>query len=217
MIIRKHVFGCIFSLFLIAFGTQSAHADLTILMSDDGMGGVNVEFMGSGNLVAGGDFIYGSTDDFIGFLPANDMFTAPEPVIAGGTLTEVTASPGGFFNPDDRIVIPDPGWVVGESLSTANGTVFNLPNFAFSSLTIGTYVLTQQGDADVGNVSLIVMAAPAPLKGDVNLDGIVSFLDINPFILLLSTNGFQAEADCDCDGDLDFLDIQPFIDILAGN
>lgn len=54
------------------------------------------------------------------------------------------------------------------------------------------------------------------LKGDVNLDGAITFLDINPFIVLLSSNGFQDEADCDCDGDLDFLDIQPFIDKLAG-
>lgn len=55
------------------------------------------------------------------------------------------------------------------------------------------------------------------LKGDVNLDGNVTFLDINPFISLLTTNGYSAEADCDCDGDLDFLDIQPFIDFLSGN
>ncbi len=55
------------------------------------------------------------------------------------------------------------------------------------------------------------------LKGDVNLDGAVTFLDIFPFIGVLSNNAFQAEADCDCDGDVDFLDIQPFIDILAGN
>ena len=54
-------------------------------------------------------------------------------------------------------------------------------------------------------------------KGDVDLDGAVTFLDINPFIDVLSGGGFQAEADADCDGDVDFLDIQPFIDILAGN
>ena len=53
------------------------------------------------------------------------------------------------------------------------------------------------------------------LKGDVNLDGSVTFLDISPFIQILSSNGFQLEADCDCDGDVDFLDISPFIDILA--
>lgn len=54
------------------------------------------------------------------------------------------------------------------------------------------------------------------LKGDVDMDGGVTFLDINPFIQVLSSNGFQAEADCDCDGEVTFLDIQPFIDILSG-
>ena len=54
------------------------------------------------------------------------------------------------------------------------------------------------------------------IKGDVDMSGTVTFLDINPFIGILSGGGFQDEADCDCDGDVDFLDIQPFIDILAG-
>ncbi len=57
--------------------------------------------------------------------------------------------------------------------------------------------------------------ASTVLKGDVDLDGAVTFLDISPFITLLSSNAFQAEGDCDCDGDIDFLDIQPFINILA--
>ena len=54
------------------------------------------------------------------------------------------------------------------------------------------------------------------LTGDVNLDGGINFLDITPFISILSGGGFQAEADCNSDGVVDFLDIQPFIDILAG-
>ena len=53
------------------------------------------------------------------------------------------------------------------------------------------------------------------LKADVNLDGVVSFLDIAPFIQVLATDGFQAEADCDCDGVVGFLDIQHFIAILS--
>lgn len=73
---------------------------------------------------------------------------------------------------------------------------------------------------EVDSASVVVVGnghTSTVLKGDVDLDGSVTFLDINPFIVLLAANGFQAEADCDCDGDLDFLDIQPFIDILAGN
>ena len=54
------------------------------------------------------------------------------------------------------------------------------------------------------------------LLGDVNLDGAVSFLDISPFITVLSANVWQAEADIDQNGVVDFLDISPFINILSG-
>ncbi len=53
------------------------------------------------------------------------------------------------------------------------------------------------------------------LKGDVNMDGAVNFLDIGPFIVVLQNAAFQAEADCDCNGTVNFLDITPFIGILA--
>ena len=54
------------------------------------------------------------------------------------------------------------------------------------------------------------------LLGDVNLDGVVDFFDIQPFIDLLATQTFQCEGDIDEDGDVTFFDIQPFINILAG-
>lgn len=56
---------------------------------------------------------------------------------------------------------------------------------------------------------------PTALKGDVDLSGVVNFLDISPFIAVLSSGDFQAEADCDCDGLVNFLDIAPFIQILS--
>ena len=52
------------------------------------------------------------------------------------------------------------------------------------------------------------------LKGDVNMDGEVTFLDISPFITALTSAGPPAEADCNCDGSIDFLDISPFIGFL---
>ena len=48
------------------------------------------------------------------------------------------------------------------------------------------------------------------LLGDVNLDGGVDFFDIAPFIALLSSNAFQAEADINLDLSVDFFDIAPF-------
>ena len=53
------------------------------------------------------------------------------------------------------------------------------------------------------------------LLGDVNKDGVVDFLDISPFISLLSTGEFQDEADIDSSGTVDFLDISPFIVLLS--
>lgn len=58
---------------------------------------------------------------------------------------------------------------------------------------------------------------PRPvLLGDVNLDGIVSFLDISPLIVVLFTGAFQAEADMDQNGVVNFLDISGFILIFIG-
>ncbi len=67
-----------------------------------------------------------------------------------------------------------------------------------------------------GLLTVTYTASGAVLKGDVNLDGGVSFLDINPFIGVLAGGSFQTEADCDCSGGVDFLDIQAFINILSG-
>ena len=53
------------------------------------------------------------------------------------------------------------------------------------------------------------------LLGDVNRDGVVDFLDISPFITVLSLETFQAEADVNGDGTVDFLDISPFILLLT--
>jgi len=89
----------------------------------------------------------------------------------------------------------------------------------------GTQVAGQtfQADANGGQPAFAVptpgsvngAAAPVML-GDVNLDGVVDFLDIAPFIEVLSSNGFQAEADIDLNLTVDFLDITPFINLLSG-
>ena len=53
------------------------------------------------------------------------------------------------------------------------------------------------------------------ILGDVNVDGEVNFLDISPFIVLLSAGDFQEEADIDGNGVVNFLDIAPFINLLT--
>ncbi len=55
------------------------------------------------------------------------------------------------------------------------------------------------------------------LLGDVNCDGSVDLLDVDPFVALLANNGFSPKADFDGDGNVTLLDVGPFVDLLAGN
>ena len=71
--------------------------------------------------------------------------------------------------------------------------------------------------AGTGDYTLRINSVSDFLLGDVNQDGFVSFLDISPFILILSNGGNQAEADANGDGSVDFLDISPFIVLLASS
>ena len=73
------------------------------------------------------------------------------------------------------------------------------------------------GDGSEGNIVLNGTVDRGVLLGDVNLDGVVNFLDIPSFISILSSGGFQAEADFDQSGFVDFLDITPFVAILTGS
>ena len=72
---------------------------------------------------------------------------------------------------------------------------------------------------DTTGFTTFTVTGPQITHGDVNLDGVVNFLDISPFIMALTMGEmgeFQAQADCNGDGEVNFLDIAPFIQILAG-
>ena len=65
-------------------------------------------------------------------------------------------------------------------------------------------------------IILTLGGGASPLLGDVNMDGMIDFLDIPEFIARVTGGEFQAEADINGDGDVDFLDIPEFIDLLTG-
>ena len=54
------------------------------------------------------------------------------------------------------------------------------------------------------------------LLGDVNQDGNVDLLDVEPFVDLLTSGGFLREADINGDGVVDLLDVAPFVELLTG-
>ena len=71
---------------------------------------------------------------------------------------------------------------------------------------------------DPGTTITVTLDAPAAdvILGDVNQDGVVSFMDIAAFISVLAAAIFLEEADCNLDGEVNFLDIQSFVAILSG-
>jgi len=90
----------------------------------------------------------------------------------------------------DKLVVKWPSGVVDEVLNPTPSTMLTLVEGTFPP-------------------------SPDVLLGDVDTNGTVDFLDIVPFIGLLSDGGFLPEADCDQSGMVDFLDIVPFIGILS--
>ena len=67
----------------------------------------------------------------------------------------------------------------------------------------------------ISGLHLTAVASAGGILGDANLDGVVDFFDIQPFIDLLANQAFLFQADVNGDGMVDFFDIQPFIDILS--
>ena len=66
----------------------------------------------------------------------------------------------------------------------------------------------------VDNIQVWVQSSV--LLGDVNLDGQVTLLDVQPFVDRIINNEFQDEADTNQHGAVDLLDVNPFVVLLTG-
>ena len=101
-------------------------------------------------------------------------------------------------------------------LTQADGT-FSITGLSFAVGDTISFVVGNNGavggDESALQASVSIERSDV-LLGDANCDGVIDFLDIVPFIELLSTGGFKAQADIDQNGEVDFLDIAPFISIL---
>jgi len=91
----------------------------------------------------------------------------------------------------------------------------------FETISVAEQVPLTQGVQQVrldmlGTFTLDNFSVTDFLLGDINRDGQINFLDITPFISLLSSGMFQDEGDINGDGAVNFLDIRPFISLLSG-
>ena len=68
-----------------------------------------------------------------------------------------------------------------------------------------------------GGQALFIDYTPAAgdVLGDLNGDGVVNLLDVEPFIAAVGSGNFVAAADINQDGAVNLLDVDPFIDLLS--
>jgi len=100
--------------------------------------------------------------------------------------------------------------------ANGTGTIQNSNNTGGVNPFSNTVVNVDFGDEFIADLSFSSNFTLAEvLLGDVDLSGDVTFADIPPFIQVLKSGVYQAEADVDQDGDVDFQDITPFVAILS--
>ena len=88
-------------------------------------------------------------------------------------------------------------------------TVFCLTAFDTGLPTFQNSILLGAGIRFVKDVADILI-------GDVNCDGAINLLDVDPFVDSISNGDFNPAADINQDGKVDLLDVGPFVALLAG-
>ena len=141
-----------------------------------------------------------------------------------GALTELGSAPG-INLPDDAPNLPLEGGGEAYFFAIDGATAQRWVDEGLAGLAVtatdngdgnGRFNLTPVvGDSPVTNIQFTL--GGAVLLGDVNMDGTVDLLDVQPFVDLIVNGIFQAEGDFNVDGTVDLLDVQPFVDILLGN
>lgn len=103
----------------------------------------------------------------------------------------------------------------------SNSSTDNVEHIFLPSLPAGTYQLRVANTSAASNTDYGLAfggtLGDAHLLGDCNLDGVVNFLDIGPFIGFLTSGDYLEQADCNQDGIVNFSDIAPLLTILANN
>ena len=158
--------------------------------------------------IEGGEIAVENSEDAAG----NDIVNSATINIHGGTFI------GAIFDPDFC--------AQGNGIINIFGTDFAINgvpvDFGPIVATTGqlTGILEDESKLDndferFDNAEIILIEAVG-LLGDVNCDGIVSLLDVGPFVELITNGDFSAKADINEDGAVDLLDVGPFVTLLTG-
>ena len=111
----------------------------------------------------------------------------------------------------EPLIVNDP--LNGNAVANPNGTITYTPDLNFSGTDLLTYRARDNSGQLSENVATVIIEV---CLGDVNQDGAVNLLDVDPFITVLSSGTFQIEADLNRDGFVNLLDVAPFVEKLTG-
>ena len=205
------------------FGNNSGFApsiDLNMLDGSNGfvINGIDRRDLSGVSVSGAGDVNGDGIDDLIiGAYEAD-----PNGIIRAGESYVVFGNTGGFTSPLNLSALDgtngftingiDGGDQSGRSVSSAG----DVNGDGIDDVIIGARFADPNGNSAAGESYVVFGRAAVPdvLKGDVDMDGDVDFDDIPPFIAVLQSGDFQAEADCDCNKVVEFADIPAFIAIL---
>ena len=211
-------------------------ADIDFVFSEAEDGGVNVVGSGSGFVTADrqtADWdLNNFMSDFLVEAVGNDQISANTVSGSLDNLTTGQLGPIQSFDVDkdamtnddidfDTPLGDDPpdsslAFLTGDEFVYTVTANFAVTTLAFSDMIVGTHI-NPGGEVDeIFGVTTIVVEGKKTLLGDVNCDGVINLLDVEPFISLINSGGFSTKADINEDGSVNLLDVAPFVDLLSG-
>ncbi len=194
-------------------GTGSGFASADRQTADWDLNNFTTDFLveAVGNNQISADTVSGSLDNLTtGQLGPIQSFDVDKDAMTNDDIDFDT--PLGDDPPDSSIA-----FLTGDEFVYSVTANFAVTTLAFSDLIVGTHI-NPDGELDeIFGTTTIVVEGEKTLLGDVNCDGLINLLDVDPFVILLSRGGFSEKADMNEDGSVNLLDVDLFIAALSGN
>lgn len=192
----------------------------------------SVEYMldnrGVGTSLAGtpGEFLFDALTIWIheighvmGFSGASGTFSDGMPYLAytdfannlSGNLYEFDWLQGGLEGSSGDVANMFNAFHISES--GANGWVASMNPFAITGLRKLITPIDSDIVADAFHLQVDELALP--ILGDVNCDGSINLLDVDPFVASLSAKQYLGKADVNGDGANNLLDVAPFVELIG--
>ena len=194
-------------------GTGSGFASADRQTADWDLNNFTTDFLveAVGNNQISADTVSGSLDNLTtGQLGPIQSFDVDKDAMTNDDIDFDT--PPGDDPPDSSIA-----FLTGDEFVYSVTANFAVTTLAFSDLIVGTHI-NPDGELDeIFGTTTIVVEGEKTLLGDVNCDGLINLLDVDPFVILLSRGGFSEKADMNEDGSVNLLDVDLFIAALSGN